>query len=109
MNTDGIPKMTNDCKELFSIFMKIGGSFISDFENNEGELFPQKIICKNLHEIHKNLREFQHAHIFYPIDEVVRVNFMRRSEIKPPKIQYDSVNDVRNMRFSIKFDKDGRY
>lgn len=108
-NDNGIPKMATDCKELFSIFMKIGGKFLSDFEKNEGYLRPQNVSCNNLHEIHDKLREFQHAHRYYPLyDDIIQIN-MRKTQIEPPKIVYDSTQDIRNMKFIVKFEKDGRY
>jgi hypothetical protein len=90
-NNDGIPKMTTDCKELFSIFMKIGGMFSSDFETNRGKLWPQNIVCNNLHEIHDELHKFEEAHRHYP----------RHDKL---------INKTRDVKiFDVEFDKNGQY
>ena len=104
----GIPKMTNDCNELFSIFMKIGGEFVSDFERNECTLYPGKISCNNLHKIHDKLLDFEYSHTYYSKhNDLIRINFMRF--LRRPKYEYDKARNIHNMRFTIKFEKDGRY
>lgn len=109
-STEGIPKMTTDCKEIFSIFMKIGGTLRCDFEKNEGILYEQNIKCKNLNNIHDDLHIFEEAHKYYPNNnKLIKVNYTFKNEkIKPPFI-YDRERDVRNMLIDIEFDQDGRY
>jgi len=117
-SNEGIPKMTTDCNELFSIFMKIGGIFTSDFEKNKGKLYPQNIKCDNLHEIHDELRKFETAHIHYPNpNKIIKINYMSLDKLSPDiyykmpfLYTYDRNRNIQSMSFNIEFDKEnGRY
>lgn len=113
-----IPKMTTDCNELFSIFMKIGGIFTSDFETNKAKLYPQNIICHNLHEIHDELRKFETAHIHYPNpSKIIKINYMSIDKLiydkyynLPFLYTYDRNRNIKSMSFNIEFDREnGKY
>lgn len=90
--------------------MKIGGSFISSFDYNTGKLYPQNIICRNLHDIHENIRNFENAHKNLPnSNRIMKINYMRPEICIKPLIIYDNERDVRNMFIDIKFNHDGTY
>ena len=69
------PKMTTECKELFSIFMKIGGEFYCDYEKNTCTLYKQNITCNNLDKIENNITNFIYTHRYYPLyDNIIKIN-----------------------------------
>lgn len=120
-STDGIPKMTTDCNELFSIFMKIGGIFTGDFETNSGKLYPQNIICNNLHEIHDELRKFETAHIHYPNPgKIIKIDYVAPDKLSSyysipffytyDRGRYDRGRNIQKISFNVEFDKEnGKY
>jgi hypothetical protein len=102
--------MTTDCKELFSIFLKIGGTFKCDFETNEGILFD--IRCKNLNEIHDKIHIFENHHSFYPLyNKLIKINYLKneKNEKKPPFIYDNKQPNISSMLITINFDRDGMY
>ena len=107
-----IPKMTTDCKELYSIFMKIGGSFVSDFEHNTCTLKPQNITCNNLREIQNKLHSFELAHRHYPKADFIKYTPLTSNQITTlvpyEFVPYDKRN-IKTMQFDVQFEDDGRY
>jgi hypothetical protein len=88
-----------DCKELFSIFEKIGGTFICNYTDNTGTLLPQNIKCKNLNNTKEELDQFIFGLSMYP--NLFTGKKLLLSDTKVKKIHH--YQDMSLKELSIKF------
>lgn len=94
-----------DCKELFTIFEKIGGEFVCNYKDNTGTLLPQNVKCKNLNHAKKELDLFIIDLSMYP-------SLFTETKILPfdrPVKKIHHYQDMSLKELSMKFcrDKDG--
>ena len=92
-----------DCKELFTIFAKIGGKFVCNYKNNTGTLFPQNITCKNLDHAEMGLDNFISELSMYP-SLFTETKLERNETVK--KIHH--YQDMSLKELSIQFCRNGK-